>query len=150
VLTNSLAATDNYEAFSAYQKDRKEILATGIEIYEFKPHPQVRFKVMSAEVQAAMNYSSSLGMHSKTMIVDGRITVIGSFNLDPRSADLNTECIAIIRSPEVTANVAKYVEEEFLPENAWRTTPDYNPDKEAGPVKNTKVLPRKLIPKRVL
>jgi putative cardiolipin synthase len=37
VLTNSLGATDNYEAFSGYQRDREAVLATGIDVFEFKP-----------------------------------------------------------------------------------------------------------------
>jgi putative cardiolipin synthase len=37
ILTNSLASTDNVEAFSSYQTDRKKLLHTGVRIYEFRP-----------------------------------------------------------------------------------------------------------------
>ncbi|MBC7865847.1 MAG: phospholipase D family protein, partial [Bacteroidia bacterium] len=36
ILTNSLASTDNLEAFSGYQRCRKKLLETGIRIFEFK------------------------------------------------------------------------------------------------------------------
>jgi cardiolipin synthase C len=150
VLTNSLSSTDNFEAFSAYRRDRDDILETGIEIYEYKPHPDIRFKVMCPEVQESKGYKSVLGMHCKSMLVDGKVTVIGSFNLDPRSADFNTECLAIIRSEAVTKNVANYVNEEFLPGNAWHTTMEYNPDSEAGFIKRIKLAPRRVVPKEIL
>jgi phosphatidylserine/phosphatidylglycerophosphate/cardiolipin synthase-like enzyme len=150
VLTNSLGATDNYEAFSGYQRDREKTLATGIGIYEFRPDAQIRYKIMTDEVQAAMNYSPVIGLHAKSMVIDGNIAVIGSFNLDPRSVNLNTECVAIIRSREVAGLLLKYMNEAFLPENAWHTTTDYNPDKEAGNNKRAKAATRKVIPKKVL
>lgn len=150
LLTNSLSSTDNHEAFSGYQKDRKEILETGIQVYEFKPDAKVRFKRMIPEVQAPLNYKPVYGLHSKTIIIDKSITVIGSYNFDPRSANYNTECIAVIRSPDVAKNVIKYIEEEFLPENSWQTTLDYNPDSEAGIKKRIKVASRRIIPKKLL
>ena len=42
ILTNSLASTDNVEAFSSYQTDRKVLLETGVRIFEFKPDAEVR------------------------------------------------------------------------------------------------------------
>ncbi|MBI2722517.1 MAG: phospholipase D family protein [Bacteroidetes bacterium] len=150
ILTNSLASTDNHEAFSGYERDRKLLLQTGIEIYEFKPDAKVRYKIMNDEVQSTIDYKAVYGLHAKTLVIDNVISVIGSYNLDPRSANLNTECVAIIRSPEVSKNVLKHLNEEFLPENAWRTTLDYNPDKEASNKKRIKVASRKIIPKDIL
>jgi phosphatidylserine/phosphatidylglycerophosphate/cardiolipin synthase-like enzyme len=150
LLTNSLAAIDNIEAFSGYQKDREEILKAGVQIFEFKPHANIRFKLMIPEVQEGINYKAVYGLHSKTLIIDGRITAIGSYNLDPRSENLNTECIAIIRSKEVADNLSKWIEEEFKPENAWQVSLDYNPDAEAGMKKRFKAFSRRIIPKKLL
>ncbi|MCE3278744.1 MAG: phospholipase family protein [Bacteroidetes bacterium] len=150
LLTNSLASIDNPEAFSGYQKDREEILKAGIQVYEFKPDPQVRFKLMIPEVQAGLNYKPVYGMHSKTIIIDGITSVIGSYNFDPRSANLNTECIVIIRSEKVAKNLSKYVEEEFLPENSWKTTLEKNSDHKASLKKRIKAGSRKIIPKKLL
>ena len=150
VLTNSLGATDNYEAFSGYQRDREGVLSTGIDVFEFKPDAAVRYKIMTPEVQSVISYSAVYGLHSKCMIIDDKITVIGSFNLDPRSANFNTECIVIVRSENITRSVSRYVEEEFLPENAWHITEDFNPDKEASFRKKIKATSRKVIPKDIL
>jgi phosphatidylserine/phosphatidylglycerophosphate/cardiolipin synthase-like enzyme len=35
------------------------------------------------------------------MVVDDETAVIATFNLDPRSANLNTECLTIIRDARV-------------------------------------------------
>ncbi|MES2681113.1 MAG: phospholipase D family protein [Bacteroidota bacterium] len=150
IITNSLGSTDNYEAFSGYQRDRKGNLATGVELHEFRPNAAVRFDLMIPDVQAKNQHRSVYGLHSKTMIIDEYISVIGSYNLDPRSANLNTECIVIIRSKEAAKNLARYVEEEFLPRNSWLTTSDFNPDSEASWKKRFKAFSRRIFPKKLL
>ncbi len=49
---------------------------------------------MTGDLQVTLDYAPIFGLHAKSMVVDKNITVIGTFNLDPRSANLNTECIA--------------------------------------------------------
>lgn len=75
VLTNSLKATDGIVPQAAYIGQRKKIVKMGIELYEY--------------------YDNDC-FHSKSMVVDGEIAAIGSFNFDPRSQNLNTETMAII------------------------------------------------------
>ena len=48
IITNSLASTDSYPAFSGYVRDREELLDTGVEIYEFKPYSAVSKKLMTS------------------------------------------------------------------------------------------------------
>jgi putative cardiolipin synthase len=150
IMTNSLASTDNLQAFSGYQRDRKQLLEAGIRIYEYRPDAAIRYKIMTGALQKAINYTPVFGLHAKSMVIDGKITVIGTFNLDPRSANLNTECITIIYSEKIAQGVLKGVEEEMKPENCWETTLDHNPDLKAGLKKNFKLRPMKLIPKRIL
>jgi len=150
LLTNSLASIDNIEAYSGYQKDRPGLLETGALIYEFKPDSKERYKLMIPEVQEGLNYKPVYGFHSKTIVIDGYISVIGSYNFDPRSANYNTECIAIIRSEEVAKNLLKHIEEEFQPENSWRVTKEYNPDKEAGIKKRIQAATKRILPKKLL
>jgi cardiolipin synthase C len=150
LLTNSMSSTDNFEAFSGYQRDREKILGTGINVYEFKPDSKVRFKLMIPEVQEMLNYKPVYGLHSKTIILDDYITVIGSYNFDPRSANYNSECFCVIRSTDVAKHVSKYIEEEFLPENAWQISTDFNPDSKAKLKKRLKVLSRRIIPKKLV
>lgn len=132
ILTNSLASTDNLEAFAGYQKCRKSLLATGVEIYEFRPDAANRFEIMTGALQKKLNFVPTFGLHAKSMVIDGNTTVIGTFNLDPRSAYLNSECFAVISSPQIAGGVLKGMNEALLPENAWHTTLQFNPDKEAG------------------
>lgn len=150
IMTNSLASTDNLEAFAGYQKCRKKLLQAGIEIYEFRPDAADRYKIMTGALQKKLNYAPVFGLHAKSMVVDGYTTVIGTFNLDPRSANLNTECIAVIRSKAIAEGVLKGMEEEFKPENSWHTTLESNPDIYAGPEKLTNTWKRKIIPKDIL
>ena len=150
ILTNSMASTDNMEAFSGYQRDRKKLLETGVKIFEFKPNAQERFNVMTGALQEKINFTPIFGLHAKSMVIDNRTTVIGTFNLDPRSANLNTECVAIIRSKKITEGVLKGMEVEFSPDNSWETTNAFNPDKEASKGKRLKTFTRKVVPKSVL
>ena len=150
ILTNSLASTDNVEAFSSYQTDRKVLLETGVRIFEFKPDAEVRKKIMTGDLQTTLDYTPIFGHHAKSMIVDGKITVIGTFNLDPRSANLNTECVTIINSEKVAQDVLIGFEEEFKSENSWETTLEFNPDSKVKKLKRIKSWTRKILPKEIL
>jgi len=48
-------------------------------------------------------------LHTKEFMVDDQEVVIGSFNFDPRSAKLNTECGVIIRDRELTKQMSQQV-----------------------------------------
>jgi len=150
VLTNSLASTDNLEAFSGYQRERKALLAIGVEIYEFKPDAEERRRVMTGALQTTLNYAPTFGLHAKSMVVDDNIAVIGTFNLDPRSANLNTECLAVIRDVRVAGNVQRAMDVDMQPENAWHTTSEFNPDGVVAIGKRIKVWLRRFVPKAVL
>ena len=150
ILTNSLASTDNVEAFSSYQSDRKTLLQTGVEIYEFRPDAAERTRIMTGELQKTLDHKPIFGLHAKSMVIDGKITVIGTFNLDPRSANLNTECITVIHSGKISSGVLEGMEEEFKTENSWRITKDFNPDSEVGKLKRMKTWSRKILPKDIL
>lgn len=150
ILTNSLSSTDNLEAFSGYQRDRKKLLETGVRIFEYRPDAKERYTLMTGELQKKMNFTPIFGLHAKSMVIDGNITVIGTFNLDPRSANLNTECFTVIHSAKITAGVTKGMEVEFLPENSWETTLQFNPDKEAGVTKRMKTMTKRVVPKNIL
>ncbi|WP_298238721.1 phosphatidylserine/phosphatidylglycerophosphate/cardiolipin synthase family protein [uncultured Algibacter sp.] len=150
ILTNSLASTDNIEAFSGYQSDREKLLNTGVRIFEFRPDAAERKKIMTGELQEKLNHQPIFGLHAKSMVVDNKTTVIGTFNLDPRSANLNTECIVIVNSEKIAKGVLEGMEDEFKPENSWETTLDFNPDSEVNKFKRLKTWTRKIIPKDIL
>ena len=150
ILTNSLASTDNVEAFSGYQRDRDALLNTGVSVFEFRPDAAVRLKIAASELQELIDHRAIFGTHAKTMVVDNRITVISTFNLDPRSANLNTECLAIIDDQKIAKSVMEGIEEEFKQENSWQITLEWNPDGEVDLSKRVKTWTRRVIPKDVL
>jgi putative cardiolipin synthase len=150
ILTNSLASNDNLEAFSGYQRDRKALLETGVLIYEFKPDAQIRKKIMSDVMHKQLKEVPTFGLHAKSMVIDDEITVIGTFNVDPRSANLNTESITIIPSKKIALSVKKGMLEEMKPENAWQTTLHWNPDGEVSYLKRLGVKLRRVVPKGIL
>ena len=150
ILTNSLASNDNLEAFSGYQRDRQALLDTGVKIYEFKPDAQIRQKVMADVMQEQLTNMPIFGLHAKSMVIDDNITVIGTFNLDPRSANLNTESITIIPSKEISKSVKAGMLEEMQPENSWEVTSEWNPDGEVSKFKQISVKLRRVVPKNIL
>lgn len=150
VLTNSLSSTDNLEAFSGYKRERDALLGTGINIYEFKPDAAIRYKVMTGALQQELAYKPVFGLHAKSMVIDKEIAVIGTFNLDPRSANLNTECITVIYDSKIAGDLYHAMEIDNQPENSWHTTTTFNPDSEAGWWKRLKVWTRGVVPKSVL
>ena len=125
-------------------------MAGGVSVFEYRPDAAIRRQLITAKKQAQLNYLPIFGLHAKSMVVDHETVVIGTFNMDPRSANLNTECAAIMQSPAMAAQVEALMLEELAPENAWHTTPDWNPDAEAGWSKQLKCWLRGVVPAAVL
>ena len=150
VLTNSLASTDNVDAFSGYQREREALLEIGVDIYEFKPDAEERRRLLTGALQSTLNFAPKFGLHAKSMVVDDEVAVIATFNLDPRSANLNTECLTVIRDARVAASLRHAMDVDMQPENAWHTTRDFNPDGNVRIAKRVKVWFRRVVPKAVL
>jgi putative cardiolipin synthase len=108
VLTNSLAATDVLAVHAGYAKRRHALLAGGVKLFEFKPERGEA--VRSRPSDRGLAGSSGASLHAKTFAVDRRRIFVGSFNLDPRSAALNTESGLVIDSPTLAAGVADVFE----------------------------------------
>lgn len=150
ILTNSLASNDNLEAFSGYQRDRKALLRTGVKIYEFKPDAKIRKKIMSEVMHKQLEQPPIFGLHAKSMVIDDSISVIGTYNVDPRSANLNTENFVIIPSKKIAKEVKQGMLEEMHPDNAWAVTLHWNPDGEVELKKRIQVKLRRIVPKSIL
>jgi putative cardiolipin synthase len=119
VLTNSLASNDVAAAHAGYEKYRKPLLESGVDVYELRPDAgQVR------KEWSVVGGSSIAALHTKALVVDRRSTFVGSFNLDPRSANINTEVGLLVDSPELASEVASYLDEGVEPDNAYRVTLD--------------------------
>lgn len=144
VSTNSLLSTDNLQAFSGYSKQRKELLAAGIEVYEFKPAPAVQKRLIERYAQLEKK-TPIFAIHAKTLVIDGERLFIGTFNLDPRSANLNTEVGVIIDSEELASQVEASIEMDMQPENSWNSATD-NPNRFAPFTKRLQLRFWKLLP----
>ena len=95
IITNSLAANNQFTVHGGYAPSRKPLLKNGVRIFEARPDADVQ----GAQIVAASGAKATL--HTKAFIVDEREVFIGSFNFDPRSANINTEMGVVIRSPEL-------------------------------------------------
>jgi cardiolipin synthase C len=58
------------------------------------------------------------------MAFDGEAVFIGSFNLDPRSAVINTEAGLYIESPELAKRLTAYMAAGVVPTNSYRVLLD--------------------------
>ncbi len=124
ILTNSLASHDVPAVNSHYEPWRDDFLEAGVELYEFRSDPAIQSTVVDVPpVQAEFT-----GLHSKTAVVDRRYVFVGSMNLDPRSAKINTEMGAIVDSPELAADLAALIERDMSADNAWRVFMDEEGD----------------------
>lgn len=112
VLTNSLAATDVPAVHAGYAKSRKPLLDAGVRLFEMQPG--------AAPPPTTQHYgSSSASLHAKTFAVDRKRIFIGSYNVDPRSRNLNTEMGFVIDSPALAGGLADLFAKE-IPQRAWQ------------------------------
>jgi putative cardiolipin synthase len=121
VLTNSLASNDMLPAHSGYAKTRRRLLENGMELYELRPDTDAfrpGWSLLSGRSPAAL--------HTKAMAFDREAVFIGSFNLDPRSAVINTEAGLYIESPELAERLTAYMATGVVPANSYRVLLDPN------------------------
>lgn len=88
-ITNSLYSANNIMASPNYLFQRKKFLDTGINIYE---------------------YLGEESIHGKALVFDDEITAVGSFNMDSRSVNLNTETMVVVDSPAFTQDFLSQIQ----------------------------------------
>jgi cardiolipin synthase C len=76
ILTNSLGATDNFWPQAGYVGHKRDLVWQGVELWE---------------------YQGPECLHAKAAVIDGETVIVGSYNLDPRSENLNTELALVVR-----------------------------------------------------
>ncbi len=79
-ITNSYCSSDVVPVVAAYDNEKQELLNLGVELYEYK----------------GPDY-----LHAKSAIFDENIALLGSYNMDPRSAYINTELVFIIEGKNI-------------------------------------------------
>ena len=84
VMTNSVANNGNSFGAADLEKNRDRMLDTGVTLLE---------------------YDGGVSYHGKSMVIDDDISVVGSFNMDMRSAYIDTELMLVIKSDELNAQL---------------------------------------------
>ena len=120
ILTNSFLANDIAVVHAFYQKYRHDLLQNGIKLYEFKPYiernKRTWYEVVTGNVIPAKGKNTS-SLHAKFFDIDG-IVFIGSFNFDPRSANLNSEVGLVVESDVLQKYISKSLD-QYLPQIAY-------------------------------
>jgi putative cardiolipin synthase len=145
IVTNSLASTDNLQAYSGYQKQKQRLLELGLKIYEFKPNPHVYRQLIDKQEKQGKE-PPVFALHAKSLVIDGHTAYVGTFNFDPRSANLNTEVGLVIRDQQIAWQVEQAIRLDMAPENSWDASlPD---QQDVGFLKRVKVALWGLLPLR--
>ena len=118
VLTNSLASNDAPVAHVGYARHRDELLAMDIELYELRSEQAGLSSAFGGSGSNVSGESRSM-LHSKVLVMDNRLLVVGSMTLDLRSQLQNTEIALLIRSDELSRVAAGKIE-TALREGSWR------------------------------
>ncbi len=121
ILTNSLASTNAPTVYGKWEKYRSKLIDGGVDVYEFMLSAENRRGRLHDRERKQSSFSV---MHSKTIVFDDKISWIGSFNLDPRSAYYNTENVAIFESPEFAQKLRDMIIRDT--EISWHVTNDKN------------------------
>lgn len=103
ILTNSLRSSDGVLPYAGYLKYRRGLLRAGIDVREYKG-PDT--------------------LHAKSVVVDGRIALVGSYNVDPRSANLNTEVMCVVEDEAVARALLASIDGHV--QNAWTVDRPYH------------------------
>lgn len=117
ILTNSLAATDAPAVHIGYSRYRAELLRQGTELYELRP--QVKPLEGAPATRFGSFGQSRSSLHAKVIVVDQKVSVIGSLNLDPRSRFENMEMALFVDSAPLAAQVLDLFQDPAR-ENAYR------------------------------
>jgi phosphatidylserine/phosphatidylglycerophosphate/cardiolipin synthase-like enzyme len=126
VLTNSMASNDAPAAHAGYARYRDRLLDIGVELYEMRSDPESVADLLGSSSgrrqhrnswwdggpggSKANAPNSRASLHSKAVVIDQRISVIGSMNLDLRSQIQNSEVALLIRSAAMAQQARQQIE----------------------------------------
>lgn len=124
ILTNSLASNDVVAAHAGYAEYRKDLVENGVEMHELRPDIVEGRKT---PIISGLGKSRA-ALHTKALVFDGEAVFVGSFNLDPRSANINTEAGLYVESEELASQLLEYMDGGAAPENSYRVMLDADDD----------------------
>lgn len=102
VVTNSLAANDVPAVHSGYERYRRKLLDGSVQLFEIRRN--------GPKLAQGLFGSSGASLHTKAFVIDDERGFVGSFNIDPRSANLNTEMGVLFAD----AGLAHDLRQEYL------------------------------------
>lgn len=112
-MTNSLGATDEPLVHVGYSAYRQPMLDLGVDLYEISGSRVKRNRRENL-------FGASLGrLHAKLAVIDQRWLFVGSMNLDPRSATINTELGVVVDSPQLAREMQRIIDIDRL-QSAYR------------------------------
>ncbi len=139
--TNSLAATDAFSAYSHTHKHKKHYIKTlGFDVYEFRPYAADAAEFFPRMPELIVEKSNGVnsgripavganpalempgprtGLHAKSFVIDGQISMVGSHNLDPRGEGYNTENGVIIDDFGFAQELESSIRKDIKPGNSW-------------------------------
>ena len=118
VLTNSAQSNNHNSVHAFYVPYRKRLIEAGIDLYEVQGNGSL------AGYLDRVGEDGRAGLHTKAMVIDERIAVIGSYNMDPRSRVWNSEIALVVDDPGFAAEVLEEMARDFAPSAAWHLTLD--------------------------
>jgi putative cardiolipin synthase len=104
VITNSLASTNHAAVHGGYAPHRRDLLEAGVRLHEARPDT-ARSRITGDPVR--------LTLHTKGVVIDRKLALVGSLNLDPRSTELNTEMGIFIESAPFAGRLADAIEADL-------------------------------------
>jgi phosphatidylserine/phosphatidylglycerophosphate/cardiolipin synthase-like enzyme len=112
VLTNSLASNDAPAAHAGYARYREALLAMGVELYEMRAEQEGTVRGFGSGAGSAGGSKSRAraSLHAKVVVMDGRLLVVGSMNLDLRSQLQNSEVAIVIRNRALSQEAVRMIE----------------------------------------
>ncbi len=126
VLTNSLESSDSAAVYAFYSKSQKKLLKMGVRLYEI--HPNAFADAVLKQDYNTLKEMPTAVLHAKTIVIDDDFFVIGSVNMDPRSRQLNTELVSIIKNSELNTHEAELFKKLTAPKNAYQLSLEYKDD----------------------
>lgn len=103
VVTNSLYTTDAYYAVAALWLGLERVSASGLSLLAYRS-PDVQAPTSDTNLSPV---NLRRGIHAKRAVIDSAQYLIGTYNVDPRSANLNSEMILICRDGRELAEAAR-------------------------------------------
>ncbi|WP_240451768.1 phospholipase D family protein [Helicobacter sp. L8] len=117
ILTNSLASTDAIVVYGAWERYAKKLVEAGANVYETKSDLSKYARYTRRGLKLKIKGRLKNSLHSKTLIFDGHKTWIGSFNLDARSAGINTESVVIFENKKFALYLQGLMQEQM--QESW-------------------------------